>query len=278
MRSIFSLFLLAAVYTLSSCSYSRNPDSIFYDPNNTGFEFAPAMYHSYPYEPLTQVTNEDATSWHYNSTPYNDYDGKYKSNSLRPVSGTIARGKLDYYFPYEANDAGRAQASAELSNPIDLDDYTISEGKRLYNLYCDHCHGEKGDGNGALVEAGKIPTPGEYYGKLADRTEGSIFHTITMGKGIMGSHASQLSPDQRWLITGYVQIMQKGAEAYTTSNMADYNALMMNVEAAAHEAEATESEVTEGDETTVEVDAEEIVSEDMPVDADMTETTNTDEH
>ncbi|MBI1185220.1 c-type cytochrome [bacterium] len=225
MRSIYSLLLLLSVFVLGACSHSRHPDSLWYDPNNPGYEYAPAMYHSYPYEPLTQVTNENATSWYYNSTPYNDYKGKYKSNSLTPVAGTIARGKLDYYFEYENNDSGRAMAARNLVNPIELNDYTLNEGKRLFNLYCDHCHGEKGDGNGSLVEAGKIPTPGEYYGKLKDREAGSIFHTITYGKGIMGSHASQLSPEQRWLIVNWVQIMQHGAEAYKIASMSEYEAL-----------------------------------------------------
>lgn len=258
MRTIISLITLVAVYTLSSCSYSRHPDSVFYDPNNTGFEYAPAMYHSYPYEPLTQVTNEDATSWHYNSTPYNDYNGKYKSNSLKPVEGTIARGKLDFVFPYENNDGGRAQASVELSNPIALDNYSIKEGKRLYNLYCDHCHGESGNGNGSLVEGGKIPSMGEYYGKLADRTAGSIYHTITLGKGIMGSHASQLSPDQRWLITNWVQVMQKGAEAYTSENIEDYHALLI-----------TENAEPEADETTTAEVIEDVVEESVSAEGEM---------
>lgn len=256
MKSANTLTFLAALFILGSCSYSRHPDSIFYDPNNTGFEYAPAMYHSYPYEPLTQVTNEDATSWHYNSTPYNDYDGKYKSNSLKPVSGTIARGKIDYYFEYENSDAGREMASNNLSNPIELDNYSMAEGKRLYNLYCDHCHGETGDGNGSLIEAGKIPTPGAYYDKLVDRKAGSIYHTLTYGKGIMGSHASQLSPDQRWLITHWVQVMQQGAEAYTTSNMDDYHALMMqNIEEETVEAETDMETEMEVDVTEMEVDA-----------------------
>ncbi|MFY0672287.1 MAG: cytochrome c [Bacteroidia bacterium] len=271
MRTILSLITLAAVYTLSSCSYSRHPDSVFYDPNNTGFEYAPAMYHSYPYEPLTQVTNEDATSWHYNSTPYNDYDGKYKSNSLKPVEGTIARGKLDFYFPYEYSDAGRAQAGEELSNPVSLDNYSLQEGKRLYNLYCDHCHGEKGDGNGSLVEAGKIPPMGEYYGKLADRAAGSIYHTITLGKGIMGSHASQLSPDQRWLITSWVQIMQKGAEAYTTENIEDYHALLITDSADnTEEVDEVGSELETEEEAAV--DAEAVLTDAMTDDVMVQET------
>lgn len=225
MRNSSFLLVIAAGFLLGACSYSRHPDSVFYDPNNSGFEYAPAMYHSFPYEPLTQVTNEDATSWHYNSMPFNDYGGAIKSNSITPVMGTIARGKFDYYTAYENTDDGRALAAAEMRNTTEATDFTLMEGKRLYNLYCDHCHGVTGDGNGSLMEAGKIPTPGAYYDKLADRAEGSIYHTITYGKGIMGSHASQLSPDQRWLITRWVQVMQLDKEAYTTATMAEYEAL-----------------------------------------------------
>jgi len=253
MRKGHILVILAALFVLGSCSYSRHPDSLLYDPNNTGYEFAPAMYHSFPYEPLTQVTNKDATSWHYNSMPHNDYNGVFNSNSITPVAGTIARGKMDYYFAYEDSDEGRAAAAAELSNPIELDDYNLLEGKRLYNLYCDHCHGTTGDGNGSLVEAGKIPTPGEYYGKLADLTAGSIYHTITLGKGIMGSHASQLSPEQRWLITHWVQVMQQSADAHTTTSMDEYHHLME----AGVEDESEAEEVQEvDDEDDVEVSEE----------------------
>ena len=252
MRTIYTILLLAAIFVVTSCSYSRHPDSILGDPENPGYEYAPAMYHSYPYEPLTQVTDESIMAWKYNSTPYNDYKGEYNSNSLTPVEGTIARGKMEYYFDYENSDAGRELASAELENPIVLDDYTLAEGKRLYNLYCDHCHGITGDGNGSIIEAGKIPTMGEYYGKLKDKTAGSIYHTITHGKGIMGAHASQLSPEQRWLITTWVQVLQKSADAHTTASMADYEALVTvsdtveeTAETSTEDTEAADADTTE---------------------------------
>lgn len=247
MRSVYNILLLASIFVVTACSYSRHPDSLLHDPEHPGFEYAPAMYHSYPYEPLTQVVDESVMSWKYNSTPYNDYKGKYNSNSLTPVAGTIARGKMDFYFDYEDSDAGRELASAELVNPVVLDDYTLAEGKRLYNLYCDHCHGETGDGNGSIIEAGKLPTMGAYYDKLKDRTAGSIYHTITYGKGIMGAHSSQLSPEQRWLITTWVQILQMSGEAHTASNMADYNALTSAKEAPAETEEAPAEEEAEAE-------------------------------
>jgi hypothetical protein len=43
-----------------------------------------------------------------------------------------------------------------------------------------------------------------------DITEGHIFHVITMGKGLMGAHGSQLSPDERWKIARYIkEVIQK---------------------------------------------------------------------
>ena len=39
---------------------------------------------------------------------------------------------------------------------------------------------------------------------LQNVTEGHIFHVITMGKGLMWAHGSQVSPEDRWKIVMYV--------------------------------------------------------------------------
>lgn len=225
MKYTYFLLFIAAVFTVSSCSYNRHSNSPFHDPNNSGYEYAPAMYHSWPYEPLSQVTDPEATSWHKNSMPHNDFNGNENGNVITPVSGTIARGKLDYYVEFENTDAGRAKAAAELTNTVELNDFNLMEGKRLYNLYCDHCHGEQGDGKGSIVAADKFPSPGEYYGKLKDIAAGSIYHTITYGKGQMGSHASQLSPEQRWKIVHWVQTLQMSDKAFEVTTVTERNAM-----------------------------------------------------
>jgi mono/diheme cytochrome c family protein len=40
----------------------------------------------------------------------------------------------------------------------------------------------------------------------ADRVinEGSVFHVVTYGLNSMGSHANQLSQEERWLVAAYV--------------------------------------------------------------------------
>ena len=46
-------------------------------------------------------------------------------------------------------------------------------------------------------------------GAMKDLTDGKIFHTITYGVNLMGAHASQISPAERWKIVLYVHELQK---------------------------------------------------------------------
>jgi hypothetical protein len=39
--------------------------------------------------------------------------------------------------------------------------------------------------------------------------EGKMFHSITYGRNIMGSYASQLNPEERWKVIMFVQTLQK---------------------------------------------------------------------
>ena len=82
------------------------------------------------------------------------------------------------------------------------------KGKELYNIYCAVCHGEKGDGKGILVTNEKFLGVPSY----ADReiTDGSIFHVVTYGLNSMGSHANQLSQEERWQVADYVLQLKAG--------------------------------------------------------------------
>lgn len=162
------------------------------DPRDPGIEYAPQMYHSIPLDPYSQ-------------TDYFSYtkDGKHV---IEPVAGTVPRGKVDYIYPFPNTNEGYEEAGKKLKNPLTATPENLAEGKKLYEYYCIHCHGEKGNGRGTIVEAGKFPQVPSYYGpQLRDLPEGKMFHSITYGKNLMGSHASQLSPEERWKVILYVQ-------------------------------------------------------------------------
>jgi len=108
-----------------------------------------------------------------------------------------------------ANDtAGYANAGRYLHNPLEKNDINLKKGEDLYGKFCVHCHGTTGQGDGPVGL--KLPgAPPSYTGAvLMALPEGKMFHTITYGKNLMGSHASQLTVDERWKIIMYVHKLQ----------------------------------------------------------------------
>jgi mono/diheme cytochrome c family protein len=89
---------------------------------------------------------------------------------------------------------------------------TVEQGKVIYEKFCIHCHGATGKGDGSVVNNGKHPPPTAYDGPLKDLPEGKMFHTLTHGKGVMGSHASQLTKEERWTVIQYVKYLQNGGK------------------------------------------------------------------
>ena len=136
--------------------------------SNPGYEFMPNMYRSPSHETYGE----------------NNINGM---NALTPVEGTIARGHLS-----EEN---------------------MTNGKALYGMFCEHCHGATGAGDGTMKHAIYSAVPHYNDSKLlrrcnlpmCDLKAGHIFHAITFGLNAMGSHASQITEEERWKIVLYVQ-------------------------------------------------------------------------
>lgn len=176
-----------------------------------GLEYAPQMYHSVPYDPLTQIKDKEAGSWlsnredglgeFYNSNPNNEYE----QNVRVPVAGTVRR-TANGMLPYRLV-ASDIEAAAKRTNPLPDSPELLAEGKRLFELYCDHCHGKKGTEAGPVGEVfAGVPSFKAVAQK--DLSEGHIFHVITHGIRRMGAHGSQISAEKRWKIVKYVQQLQ----------------------------------------------------------------------
>lgn len=121
---------------------------------------------------------------------------------LMPVEGTISRGWMPY--EYENTIEGKALATTELKNPLEVTEDNLTKGKELFNIYCAICHGTKGDGQGNLVKREKFLGIPSFSDKGRNITEGNIYHTMMYGLNAMGSHASQTSEEDRWQITMHV--------------------------------------------------------------------------
>ena len=109
-----------------------------------------------------------------------------------PVDGTVPRGYVPYMI---ANtNEGYIESRSNSAVPSYFETLDPEAGKELYGQFCSHCHGEKGDGNGILMQREKILSIAGYGAdKLPDISPGSIYHVIMYGKNNMGSHAAQLN-------------------------------------------------------------------------------------
>jgi mono/diheme cytochrome c family protein len=201
LNKIYTAVILSGAVALVSCGA---------DGNDPGTEYAPNMYHSVAYEPLKQIKDKDAGSWvnssedqvgeYYSSNPNNPHE----MNMLVPAENSVKRGD---YLPYRLPVDSLAYAAANLVNPLDSSAVNVAEGKRLYGVFCTHCHGDDG------VTPGKV---GEKYAgvpsykapALINITEGHIFHVLSRGKGRMPAHASQLNQEERWQLAMYVKVLQ----------------------------------------------------------------------
>ncbi len=184
--NIITLIIIGGILALSACHTKPY--------RHEGNIYVPDMEYSRAYDAYTEnpVYPDDQTS-------------------RLPVEGTVKRGAmLPYHIP--ESDSGYAY-SGTVENPLHVDDSLLKEGKRLFDIYCAICHGEKLDGNGPLYNGGSGPyvaAPANFIsGPKSTLPAGTIFYVATYGIRNMGSYASQVNKKQRWMIVAYIKSVQR---------------------------------------------------------------------
>jgi mono/diheme cytochrome c family protein len=171
------------------------------DPLSPGVEYMPDMYRGPAVEAYVD---------------YNDID----STKVRHhVEGTIAY-NTDIMnsspFAYPNTFEGYEDAGRYLTNPIAYSESVLNQGKVVYENFCIHCHGATGEGDGSVVKVliekrdNYSLKPPSYSKQLKDLPDGKIFFSIHYGKNNMGSHASQISKEDRWKLVHYVRYLMNG--------------------------------------------------------------------
>lgn len=200
MKMRLIIFFITAGLIITGCSDVRR---------NPGRVYVPDMTYSRAYETYAALDSDKFTS------DVKELGRKIFYNQL-PVAGTIARGE-EMAFPLAMDAAGDTTnyvASKQITNPIThLDAVQLKEAERLYLINCGICHGAKLDGNGPLYKDGNGPfaaKPATLAGdpKYDAMPDGQMFYSVTYGKNLMGSYASQLTRTQRWAVIAYIKSKQ----------------------------------------------------------------------
>lgn len=180
-------FMILLALLISACNK---------DKNHPGYIYFPDMHYSVAYETYSE----------------NPVFAEGKTNRLA-AEGTIFRGGPEPY-PYKAKSfEDQQRAGLELMNPLTPDPKVLAAGKEQYEIFCKVCHGVEGKGDGHLYTSGlyaaKPTSLVDDYVK--NKPDGEIYHVITKGSlsGLMGPHASQILPENRWKIIHYVRSLQK---------------------------------------------------------------------
>ncbi len=202
MKKLFVIAFISGTAAMIGCG-----DKVKREP---GRVYMPDMMYSRAYETYS-ITEEQRKEMEKQGIYFN----------ATPVAGTIKRG-VDYTFRLAKDSVGDSThyvASRQIKNPIaSMDSVAMKESERLYLVNCGICHGTALDGNGPLYKNGDGPYAAKPANlssdpKLIAMPDGQMFYSITYGKNLMGSYASQLNSSQRWQVIAYIKSKQKGGEA-----------------------------------------------------------------
>lgn len=169
------------VFIMASCMHGNN---------DTGYVYMPDMAYSQAYETYSPNPNMPLGI-----------------TSQPPVDGTIPRGIIPYQYQKTFDD--QLRAGMELFSPVEMNAENLSRGKAEYDIFCAMCHGVSGKGDGHLFTSNLFTAkPRDLTSDFVQsKPDGELYHVITMGSlsTLMGPHASQIKPDDRWKIILYMR-------------------------------------------------------------------------
>jgi mono/diheme cytochrome c family protein len=201
------------------------------NPDTAGLEYMPDMYRSPAIEPYVDygevrgVINENfknkmsALIPPKYTVPFvgtDTLDVLLSLPYLRKPSPAFAstHGLFGWDFSSNTTPDFDYNEAAKDVNPLKIttanSELIFKKGKELFTANCQHCHGEKGDGQGPMVVSGAYAGVPNYVDKAA-LGDGQIFYSIYYGRNAMGGHASMLSKKEIWTLVHYVRKFQNAS-------------------------------------------------------------------
>jgi len=102
----------------------------------------------------------------------------------------------------------REEMDKSLVNPVPVTEQSVENGRRLFEIYCVHCHGADGKGMGP-VAAKFIPPPDLTLPFFQQKSDGYLYGTIRNGGPIMPAHGDLIAPRERWEIVNFLRSLRQ---------------------------------------------------------------------
>jgi len=125
------------------------------------------------------------------------------------ITGIIAAGfyfrTIDQPKPWPVPDADKNKV-----NPINDDASSISDGKALWGIHCQSCHGKKGLGDGSKSDQLKTE-PGNFSKESTQlQTDGSLYYKIVKGRDDMPGYKKKIPEnDDIWSLVNFIRTLKK---------------------------------------------------------------------
>ncbi len=139
-----------------------------------------------------------------------DVPDKAAADGAKPAAFGFSNG-TDYYNTGKFGDF----YGDGLPSELEVNAALIERGQQRFNINCAICHGTSGNGKGVTSKFGILTAFNFHQAGSADpsnvtayRTDGSIFDTITHGKGLMGPYGGNIPVRDRWAIVAYIRALQ----------------------------------------------------------------------
>ncbi len=186
---------------------------------------------------IAKARSDNQRSPRINLIPDMDYQPKYlpqtrndlfaDGRAMRAAEpGTVARGHLaedDHFHRGFTGDDWAATIPASAMEGFGSWEALVRRGQNRFEVYCAPCHGSSGNGQGLvhdraleLMDQGLAnwTPPTSLHDSLAvSRADGHLFNTITNGIRNMPAYGSQIVPEDRWAIVGYIRALQRSQAA-----------------------------------------------------------------
>jgi mono/diheme cytochrome c family protein len=146
-----------------------------------------------PWEPFSQNANDTTTP------------PRGQPKFSVPMQGTSGAA---YGISYAALPA-TIDSFTPIPNPVPVDERSLENGRKEYQINCAVCHGYAGDANGALkkINPGYALAPSLLAPSALGRSDGYLYGMLRNGRGVMPNY-NRIEEADRWDVVNYVRALQ----------------------------------------------------------------------